>query len=526
MKHSKLNVELLLAGILALILIIVILLFCDANVMHYTRYMDSDIASETLLAQELAENGFRTPETWYWSTAKRIISTPNLAAFIYSISDNLNLSMGISCALMAVLLAISMFYFYKSVSFTPLQVIMAVLIPFMLSRSVTNSLKIIFLYASYYVSHLIVLFIILAFYSQALKGGLKKRHIIIGVLLAIVNGMQGMHGILFIYAPLFGTELIRVVIKRIARKEVKKDIFILLWSFALAVVSFLSVRINGSYDQSPSRNIRHSIEKLITDVFPDIAETMELSGFVLGLLWIFLILSIAGYLLLILKLIKNIISENDCTGVENNMWAVVPIIFSLVVPILSAMFTTSESTGRYYIAQMFIIGAGYAVFVRLLKAKLADNNGMYNFLITIIALPVIIYGINSVSFYYENLVANDQTDVSKNMQIINWLKENDCFYGYADFLKANEITVVSNDTVRIRALDSMTELNGCKWLTDTRWYPPTKSTEGLTAYILLPDEIEEFQTFLDNENPTIVNYSVFDNLEVYVLDRDYSMWVD
>ncbi len=291
-------------------------------------------------------------------------------------------------------------------------------------------------------------------------------------------------------------------------------------------MSFLSVRINGSYDQSPSRNIRYSIEKLITDVFPDIAETMELSGFVLGLLWIFLILSIAGYLLLILKLIKNIISEHDCTGVENNMWAVVPIIFSLVVPILSAMFTTSESTGRYYIAQMFIIGAGYAVFVRLLKAKLADNNGMYNFLITIIALPVIIYGIDSVSFYYENLVANDQTDVSKNMQIINWLKENDCFYGYADFLKANEITVVSNDTVRIRALDSMTELNGCKWLTDTRWYPPTKSTEGLTAYILLPDEIEEFQTFLDNENPTIVNYSVFDNLEVYVLDRDYSMWVD
>ena len=526
MKHSKPNVELLLASILSLILIIVILLFCDANVMHYTRYMDSDIASETLLAQVLSENGFKIPDTWYGSTAKRIISAPDLAAVIYMITDNLNLSMGLACAVMTVLLAVSMISFYKNVGFNALEIVVAVIIPYMLSRSVSNSLKIIFLYASYYVSHFIVYFIILTLYSQALKNGLKKKHVILGVVLAVINGMQGMHGILFIYLPLLCTEMIKVGIKIVTRMKVKRDGFISLLSFVLVVVSYISVRLNGSYEQSHSRNIRHSIEKLITDIFPDIVETMDLSGFNLNVLWIFIILGGLGYAILIICLIKNIIEENVNASVDNQMWALIPIIFAFLVPVLSSMFTTAESTGRYYIAQMFILGAGYAIFVRLLKIKIAANNITQNVLLTVIAIPVLLYGINSVSFYYENLIANDQTDASKNMQIINWLKENDCLYGYADFLKANEITVVSNDTVKIRALDSMTDLNGCKWLTDTRWYPPTKTTDGLTAYVLLPEEIEEFQTFLENENPTIVNYKVFDNLEVYILDKVYSMWVD
>lgn len=518
----------ILAAALGIILVVIIWIYCDANISHYTRYMDSDIASDTLLVEVLSESGFSIPDTWYGSTEKCIISAPNLGAFIYIFTGNLNFSMGLACAIMTIMLALAMVYFYKSVGFSNLQIIIATLIPFMLSRSVSDSLKMIFIYASYYVSHLIVMFIVLGFYAQALRNGyvLKKRHIVLSAIFAVVNGMQGMHGILFLYAPMLGTEILRVGFKLITHKKVGRDKFILLWSFCLAVISYISVQLGTSYVQSPSRNIRHSMEKLLTDVFPDIVETMGLYGFTLKAVWIFIIFGILGYVVAIVLIIKCILEEKEYENESDlRLVSVLPVLFSFFVPILAATFTTSESTGRYYIGQMFLMGAGYAVATGFIVDVIKKNN-YKNVALILFSVPVLIYSINSVSFYYENLIANDQTDASKNMQIINWLKENDCLYGYADFLKANEITVVSNDTVKIRALDSMTDLNGCKWLTDTRWYPPTKTTDGLTAYVLLPEEIEEFQTFLENENPTIVNYKVFDNLEVYILDKDYSRWVD
>ncbi len=517
-----------LAAALGIILVVIIWIYCDANISHYTRYMDSDIASDTLLVEVLSESGFSIPDTWYGSTEKCIISAPNLGAFIYIFTGNLNFSMGLACAIMTIMLALAMVYFYKSVGFSNIQIIIATLIPFMLSRSVSDSLKMIYIYASYYVSHLIVMFIVLGFYAQALRNGyvLKKRHIVLSILFAILNGMQGMHGILFLYAPMLGTEISRVGFKLITKRRVAKDKFIILWAFCLAVISYISVQIGTSYVQSPSRNIRHSIEKLLKDVFPDIIETMGLSGFTAKMIWVFIILGILGYIIVIFNSVRCILKEKEYEQEgQLQLLATLPVLFSFIVPILAATFTTSESTGRYYIGQMFLMGAGYAVVIGVVERHIAKNVAK-NLIVLLIAIPVFVYGINSVSFYYNNLIANDQTDTSKNMQIINWLKENGCEYGYADFLKANEITVVSNDTVKIRALDSMTDLNGCKWLTDTRWYPPTKSTDGLTAYVLLPEEIEEFQAFLDTQNPTVVAYKVFDNLEVYILDRDYSMWID
>ncbi len=524
-KNYLRNSLILLAG---LSLTVIIVEFAVANLFHFTRYMDSDIASDALLAELLSQNDFSVPDTWYGSAEKQITSVPNIAAIIYSINGNLNLAMGIASVIMTALLLFSMVYYYNSNGFTKLQTIAAILIPFMLSRSVSNSLKMIFLYASHYVSHMIFMFVIYAFYAQALRNGneLKKKHIFFSVIIAVIAGLQGMHGMLYIFGPILISEVLRIGIKLLTKKINRNDKYLFIWAICISFVSYVSVKCGSSYVQNTSRNIRHCLEKLITDVVPDIIETLSLYGLPLYLAYIIIFISLVGFTVAIYFSIKSFLNEKDNMDYgQKQLWSTLPFLFSFLLPIAGAMFTTADSTGRYYIGQMFVLGTGYAIIVgEIEKAKKISE--IRQICIILIMFPLLLYGMDSIKYFYENLIANDQTLTSKNMQIINWLKENDCLYGYADFLKANEITVVSNDTVKIRALDSMTDLNGCKWLTDTRWYPPTKTTDGLTAYVLLPEEIEEFQTFLENENPTIVNYKVFDNLEVYILDKDYSMWVD
>ena len=68
---------------LAVISVVIILIYSYANTNHYTANMDADIAAETLFTKILYQNHHIQPDTWFASTANRILSAPMLASFIY-----------------------------------------------------------------------------------------------------------------------------------------------------------------------------------------------------------------------------------------------------------------------------------------------------------------------------------------------------------------------------------------------------------------------------------------------------------
>ena len=97
-------------------------------------------------------------------------------------------------------------------------------------------------------------------------------------------------------------------------------------------------------------------------------------------------------------------------------------------------------------------------------------------------------------------------------------------HGYSTFNNANTITVISNNRVKVRAVDNMYDLHGCKWLTDMSWYPPTKSSEGATVYIVVTDWQPDFDMFLDETAPGIIEQTTIGDYNIYVLDHDYTIW--
>ena len=72
----------------------------------------------------------------------------------------------------------------------------------------------------------------------------------------------------------------------------------------------------------------------------------------------------------------------------------------------------------------------------------------------------------------------------------------------------------------------MKDMEGCKWLSDVTWYPPTKSTDGATVYLVSESAKFDFDAFLKERNPVIVDSCEIGRYMVYVLDHDYTVWVD
>ena len=83
---------------------------------------------------------------------------------------------------------------------------------------------------------------------------------------------------------------------------------------------------------------------------------------------------------------------------------------------------------------------------------------------------------------------------------------------------------MGNNTVKVRCVNNMYDMEGSRWLTDVSWYPPMKDPSGKTCYIVSDANMEDFKGFLKRFNPTIVREEDLGYFDVYVLDHDYTVW--
>ncbi|MBE5829989.1 MAG: hypothetical protein E7305_11120 [Butyrivibrio sp.] len=495
----------LLAVALLMVLAWVFYIFADANLYHYTANMESDTASETLLAKVLYENGHTQPSTWQMSTGRRIIASPMLASFLYPVTAfDLNAAMGLATTLMVVALVGAMLFFNRQIGLSFLESMVAILLTFVLATPESEIQRHIFLYAAYYTGHFICMFLVLGIYARALKKDkLPLIGIIVTVPLAIVNGMQGMHASMFFYMPLLGAEILRVIALFIKKKKINYKITS--WVAIISLGSVVSFKVFGTHMVSDvSRNIRHAPEKFFDIVLPFCKSVLWYDRYPL-LIALFVILAVLGYVLAITRL-KD----------KPELWSALPIPFGVVVVILSTTFTTAESAPRYYMMQIFIVGVGTALLIHLFKPEKT----------MCLALLVVFYGITSAMAFDEALVKGDQMAFSAYEKVIAYMEENGYEYGYSVFDYANMITVISNDKVKVRPVNSFAEMEGVKWLSDSTWYPPYKDPNGLTCYVVSEPKKEDFNDFVKKQAPLIIDSKELGVFTVYVTDRDYTVWVD
>ena len=514
-------------GLTLLLTVIILLIYTEANVNHFTRYMEADAASSTLQVPLLYENGFRMPDTWCISTENFIICPQNLGAFLYPLTGkNMNLSMGLACSLMMLILIAAIVLYLRKLKMNFLQIAITVLLTLTTASFNGEAHKMLFLYAGYYTVHYIITFIILIAYVSALEENrLSLPLTLFTILLAIIGGMQGMHISLFCLAPLCGTELLRRLFLYI-KKDHSANNLITVWIVSLFVIAFGITEFTATYGLNPRRNIRHSLEKFMQTVFPELSRILNFDAHPI---WssLLLLVSVCGYILATVLFIRSRATKSQASSnaEESSLripclrfWGTLPIVMSFFATVFLTTFTTAQTASRYFVMLVFIMSIGYSLCTELLCLRGFQKH------MWIVVIPVILYSLIYTEDSYRHFIKDDPTQTKNYYEVASWMIEHDYEYGYSTFEHANTTTVYSNGGVKVRALDNMYDLKGCKWLTDSRWYPPVKSADGITCYIFSEARRDEFERFLSEKNPKIIEHTTIQDFEIYALDRDYSVW--
>lgn len=347
---------------------IIVFLACVVitNIFHFNYMLNADLASDVILSKLIWTSKEIIPSTWYIAAETRIICTPNVAALFYGFTQNMTLSTGLACSFMTILIVIGMFYLGRKADLNWKETGMFAFLGLSLFTNYTI-LELVYLFASYYAIHVVILFLTLGIYAESLRSKrVRLAGVIMSFLFALCLGIQGVRGILVVYGPLFGIEVIRSIYRIFCKKKNQKsDWMISAWVCMMLVISFIGTYFPFSVGQDISRNIRKGIHKLFTVVIPDMYSAIgfsQTSGF--GKICLVVLLLTTLYVLI--DIVYCMFRKREIEAVE---WTFLIVCSSPIVSAVMVAFTTVESSERYY----FLLFYAMAFAVALAWRKIADK---------------------------------------------------------------------------------------------------------------------------------------------------------
>lgn len=504
----------LLKSILLFGIILFVGLICVTNLFHFNYRMNSDIASDAILARLIWESKQVVPDNWYVANEARIICTPNLAALFFGLTHNMILSTGLSCTVMTILIFFSLFYFGKVTKWSLNETLFWGFLGLMIPCNFII-LELMYLFASYYAVHVVILFITLGIYIKNLnKKGKKFRQgwlMICCNFFALLLGLQGVRGILVLYGPMFGIEVIRILYICYCGKRIdRRDIRISLWVVSLLLLSFGGTLFPISVGQGFSRNIRKGFSKLWTVVIPDIGKAIGFNSTNgLGKICLCLLFLLAIYLLA--DIFWRMCRKDEINPGE---WGYLVLCSSPVVSALTVAFTTVESTERYYFLLVYVMAFAVILGMRKLQKISVVTIG--------IGLTVIVLATINIYTVYAPVLERQEPPRTEAYEVSKYLKESGYDMAYATFENANTMTILSNGAVRVAAVASVEKMDVCKWMTSTDWYVPNVPYEHPTAYIITESEKDFFEKFRDLHQSDIEFDVQIGKYLIYVSDYNFS----
>lgn len=152
------------------------------NLYHYFYGINADIASEGILAKLIWDTKEWIPSTWYVATETRIFNVANIAAVVYGIVKDMDVAVGISCCIVTAGILGSEVFFAKAMEFDKIQTGIFILLSLILPNNFMIA-ELLYLHASYYAPHVIVLFFTVAVYVLAIKNDINSILAAVAVIL-------------------------------------------------------------------------------------------------------------------------------------------------------------------------------------------------------------------------------------------------------------------------------------------------------------------------------------------------------
>lgn len=505
-RRKEITIEILL-----MLGIIVFLTFIIAtNIFHFNYNMNADLASDAILAKLIWTSKEIIPSTWYVANETRIICTPNLAALFYGLTQNMTLATGLACSAMTILILASIFYFARKIQIKKMEAGMFVLLGLVIPLNMTI-LELLYLFASYYAIHVVILFLTLGVYAEdIIKRKVSWFPAIISIVLAFCLGIQGVRGILVLYGPLAGIEIIRICYCfYCGTKRERSDWIISIWVYGLLIVSWIGTCFPFSVGQGFSRNIRKGLQKLVTVVIPDMGKAIgfgkvSIPGEICLGIMMFAIIYLLG------DIVYRMWKKKTIDACE---WVFLVISGSPLITALIVAFTTVEDSERYYFLMIYAMAFAVVLIWRRISNRWRLAGGI---LIAVMAI------INIYTVYLPILAKEDPPETD-DYEVGKWLEANECFSAYATFENANTITVLMNGKVRVAPVASVNKMDICKWMTSTDWYVPNVPFEEKTAYVITEAEANTFMEFLQEHKEVVLFETKIGTYLIYTSDYNFSV---
>lgn len=506
-KFSRKNRIFLLSVILTCISVLMI--YCFQN--RSAAYMDSDMASEILLAKECFLKKTFWPRSWFYSTEIRLLNTQLVSTPLFLFTNNWYVIKTLTAVISCAILFFSQFFLLNSLAIKKTWVKFLVCIMCICPCSADIWLYVTF--GNYYIPHIVLSFIYLTLYFYLItpESVSKKRYTVLLILfwaVSFLNGLATIRYLLIFVFPLALTVVYKGV-KELYEKNGKfsfmtffindRRILFAAGGLVLGCIGYVfnSTLLAKLYSFTQWNSTAYntigdiSITRLHSDIFSILGyknniSAMTPAGVINLLIYVFLIFLLIGCI----SFYKNKKKQNEKQ--------LIYITFSLVSFIFTGfLYINMDYIARYFIMEIAFIPAFFAIII--------DDVSFYSIHKYILGVSGAIVVLGGSFTTIQTVLSNDRN--TNRYAVLSFLEKNNFNFGFATFWNANVLTFISNGKIEIANIgkDKVDDTEAIvlknyysyeKWLTPARYY--TDSYRQNEKCFLLVDT-SEYDTSSSNK---------------------------
>ena len=457
------------------------------NWVYMLQYATSDFGGEYLYFKKVLETGNPFTVQYANSDESFVVRSWFIMAPFYFLTKNLILSANLTLLTTTILLALSIYYFFRKLdlSFSEIFLGLLMIFGFFAGKGAIDTMNylpetVMFRHYNGYVTLVIGLLITLAFFAEIYeknKLGLLKT--LVGVIIAFFLGLSGIKMFCILYAPILLVELIGLINAKL--QKIKFNKLSLIYACELLasnLIAFLFYAvIIAPYRHASSFVSKLGIiqqekffDNLLTDFFLFLrAIGISFNGMsLLSLSACLTICAIALYCVLIFSM-PYIKQFNIITKSQNK---VLSYLLASVV-LLGVYFILTGYAGwyHYWFAALFGI-----VLLTIFSYRLAVIKQVN--ILKYVIIMLVLSGITINGFYVYGNKVEEKTPI---MSVTEYLMESNCERVIGTFWNTHIISFLSNANINSLCIQNNDNLSKYDWITDRTFY--TNDDEPITLIL-------------------------------------------
>lgn len=437
------------------------ILVCIAFLVTYTvyssmhKFIDADLASETLLARECVREKSFIPLGWGYSTEIRLLNTQLISAPLFVFIKNWDAVRAITSLISCAILFFAGWLLMATVG------IKKTWITFLCSALLScpwSSLNFYVIgWGNYYIPHIVLGFFTLTLFIPIMNGSAKnmKRSIILFYILAFISGLSTIRYILIYQFPL----TLSMAILSYEREDKNKKVSLLelknyFWdneAFRISIVAlflsgigyvFNNIVLHRLYNFSQWNDVTFNhfddvpLLKLFSTILKSFGYQENIAVFTpSGVINIFVYIALVFFVVNMVKALKSDISAEK---------RLVLVFTICTIAFNTFLYYHTEFIGRYYITILAYMIVCIAIFIDTERLGVLKRY----FVGTAFSLCVFVSSFTSAQDY---LTRDDNKDIYPVMEFLNKKVDEDKDYrfGYSTFDFANLITYFTNEKIEV-----------------------------------------------------------------------------